>query len=67
MRALFKDKINGRDEIVIRQWVDKNKALNSIEVPVKTFAALFPIEIKDDDNKLGYKKVIADWKAEKLI
>ena len=67
LRLIFKDKLNTRDEVLVKEWVDKNKCLCRIEVPIKTLAVLFPVEIRDDDNVLGYKKFIEDCKTEKLI
>jgi hypothetical protein len=56
-----------KDEIVLEEWTDKNKARNTISIEVDKFVALFKNGIADEDNKLGFKKYIENWKKEGLI
>ena len=62
----LKSKIVGFD-IVLEEWVDKNKAFNKITIPVKEFTVMFAGGLVDDDGKRGYKKYFDAWQKEGLI
>jgi len=77
----IKDKLEGIDQITLKQWTDEHGQKNTIRIAVDKFENHFKEIIEDDakpdkilsmkqhskDNNLGFEKIFEDWEKEGII